>query len=80
MTKIKNNRSKEHGVEMILTRNMFYRDQYRRIKSAILFLLLINCALVVGLSYKLTHPPEPQYFATTSSGEIINVYKLSYRP
>ena len=77
MAKIKKNTSNADGVEMILTRNMFYRDQYRRVKSAIIFLLLINCALVVGLSYKLTHPPEPQYFATTSSGELINVYKLS---
>lgn len=67
----------EDALELIVLRNDFYRDNYRRAALALLLVLLINCALAFVILYKITHPPAPQYFAATDDGRIINVHPLS---
>jgi len=67
----------QDGLELVILRNNFYRDNYRKAVLSLLLVLLVNCALAFGIVYKLTHPPEPQYFAATSDGRLINVHPLS---
>jgi intracellular multiplication protein IcmL len=65
------------GLELILLRNAFYRDAYRRVLSVLLLLLLVNGVLAVAIGYKVTHPPQAQYFPMTSDGRMINQHPLS---
>ncbi len=67
----------EKGLETVLLRNAFYRDAYRRIVAVVILLFIINCGLGVAIAVKYLNPPEPQYFATTADGQIINTHKLS---
>lgn len=64
------------GLETVLLRNAFYRDHYRLTSLALVLLLIVNCILISAIAYKTTHPPQPQYFATTAEGRIINVHSL----
>ena len=65
------------GLENLLTRNQFYRDNYRR--------LMIVCFLLVGLllaSFGFTYyvwetRPEPKYFATTYQGDVVPLVPLN---
>ena len=67
----------QDGLKLIILRNAFYRDGYRRALLALLLVLLINVGLVGTIFYKWTHPPEPQYFATTADGHIIQLHALT---
>ncbi len=60
-----------------MLRNAFYRDHYRRAVIAFFLLIVINCLLVGTIFYKVSHPPKPQYFATTADGRMINWHPLS---
>jgi intracellular multiplication protein IcmL len=68
---------KKGALKYILLRNAFYRDGYKRILFSVLLMLLVDVALVYGIFYKYTHPPEPQYFAATAAGRIIQIHPLS---
>lgn len=65
------------GLETILLRNAFYRDNYKRAVLVTLLLFAVNCVLLWGIFYKMTHPPKPQYFAATADGRILNTHPLS---
>ena len=65
------------GLELVMLRNAFYRDAYRRIVVLAIMLFVINCALGTAIILKYLNPPEPQYFATTAEGRIINIHKLT---
>jgi len=65
------------GLKLIILRNAFYRDNYRRAVVALLLVLGINCILAFTIFYKWTNPPPPQYFATTADGRIIGLHQLS---
>src|SRR3990167_8220481 len=67
----------EDGLKLIILRNAFYRDGYKRLLIALLLMLAIDCALGFMIFYKWTNPPAPQYFATTPDGRIIMLHKLS---
>ena len=43
---------------------------------ALFIVLIINCGLAVVLFYQLKNPPEPQYFAITPDGRMINNYGI----
>lgn len=73
----KKNAVDEKGLALVVERNEFYRDGYQKIFIAVLFLLVINAILAVGIIYKMMTPPQPQYFAATSDGKIINFHPLS---
>jgi intracellular multiplication protein IcmL len=73
-----NNRKKSgKGLELVVVRNAFYRDNYYRVLFGVLLLLLINVFLVFIVYYKWSHPPEPQYFPATADGRIIKMHSLS---
>lgn len=65
------------AVELVLLRNFFYRDGYARVLLAVFLALAVNALLVMGIFYKYTHPPEPQYFPTTADGRLILIHPLS---
>lgn len=57
-------------------RTDFYRDNYRRVISALLMSIMIIAILTAALVYITTHPPVPQYFATTIQGRITPIVPL----
>lgn len=65
------------ALELVLLRNAFYRDNYRRAVLGLLLLVIINVLLAGIVIYKLVTPPAPQYFATTADGRMINWHPLS---
>ncbi len=67
----------QEGLEVVILRNDFYRDHYRRVALALLLVMLIDFALAFNVVYKFTHPPAPQYFAATDDGRLINIHPLS---
>jgi len=67
----------EDASEVIKLRNNFYRDNYKRVVSSVLFLLIINVSLVGVVFYQIANRPEPQYFATSVDGRVIPLYPLS---
>lgn len=67
----------QQGLKLVMLRNAFYRDSYRHVIIALLMVLGINCILGFMIFYKWTHPPAPQYFATTADGRIIMLHQLT---
>lgn len=74
MTKKEN---KNDALTLVLLRNAFYRDSYRRAISVLLLVLIIDIALAITVSYLWINPPKPQYFAATADGRIVNIHPLS---
>jgi intracellular multiplication protein IcmL len=56
------------AAELIILRNFYYRDSYRKLLGLTLLLILIIVALVYVLMYERKAIPEPKYFATTYDG------------
>ncbi len=69
--------SNNGALELVMLRNAFYRDHYRRAVIGFFLLIVINCLLVGTIFYKVSHPPKPQYFATTADGRMINWHPLT---
>ncbi len=69
---------KQHrGLEMVVMRNAFYRDHYYFALFAVVLMLAINGFLGLIIFYKWKHPAQPQYFATTAEGRIINIEPMN---
>ncbi len=68
---------KNDALTFVLLRNVFYRDSYRWAVLALFILLIVNCGLAGILFYQFKNPPQPQYFAITPDGRIINNYGLN---
>src|SRR5262245_58488610 len=66
----------ENALELVRLRNEFYRDSYRRVMMILLLAILVIFILAGSLTYVLTHPPAPRYFATDSTGRIIPLIPL----
>lgn len=67
----------EDGLTLVLLRNEFYRDNYHRVVIVLLLAILVNLLLALTIVYKWTHPPQPQYFPTTSDGRMILLHPLT---
>lgn len=65
------------ALEVVQLRKNFYRDSYRRVVTALLFLTLLCLVLAFITYYLATHQPEPRYFATSEDGRITPIYPLS---
>lgn len=65
------------ALELVVLRNNFYRDNYRRLMLVCLGLILLTGALTYWGLYERTHKPLPQYFATTYDGKLIPLIPLS---
>ena len=72
-----NQNSGKEGLTIILMRNAFYRDNYKRALFALLVLLCVNVLLVGAILHRYFNPPEPQYFATNAQYQIIKWHPLS---
>lgn len=76
----KNNKQQTNqggGLALILHRNAFYRDAYRRVLCVLFLLLIVNAILALAIGYKVTHPPVPQYFSMTPDGRMISQNPLN---
>lgn len=60
----------------VTLRNEFYRDSYRKVMIALLLCIFIILSLIGAFVYIITHPPAPQYFATTTDGRITPLVPL----
>ncbi|EKD72543.1 MAG: IcmL protein [uncultured bacterium] len=67
----------QEALTIVLLRNAFYRDNYRRVVFALLIVFLINVLLVTAIIYRFLNPPQPQYFATNSQYQLIKYHPLS---
>ncbi len=67
----------DEALETVRLRNNFYRDNYRRLLSAVLVCLVIITCLSGGLIYLATHRPQPQYFATSDGWRLVRLEPLS---
>lgn len=65
------------ALELIVLRNNFYRDNYRRLMLVCLGLIGLTGALTYWGLYERSHQPLPQYFATTYDGKLIPIIPLS---
>lgn len=65
------------GLELVMLRNNFYRDNYRKLMLVCLGLLLLTFCLIFWGLYERTHKPPTQYFATTYDGKLIPLIPLS---
>lgn len=64
------------ALEVVSLRRNFQRDGHRLVLFALLVSVVLNAALVGAFGYIVTHPPAPQYFATTINGRITPLIPL----
>lgn len=67
----------ESALEVVMNRNYFYRDSYRRVVAFSLLLLLSNIICIGIIFWVVSHPTKPAYFATDNAGKITPLYSLS---
>lgn len=67
----------DNAVELVLLRNNFYRDNYRRVVGALILMILINISLGAMIWYMIANRPTPKYFATQSDGTILPLQPLN---
>lgn len=69
--------SSDGALKLVLFRNAFYRDGYKRLLFCLFLLLAVDGLLGFSIIYRYTHPAQPQYFATTPDGRLITIHPLS---
>jgi intracellular multiplication protein IcmL len=67
----------ETALELVMSRNNFYRDNYRRVVVALFLLIFVIIGLLGINYYVVSHPTKPAYFATTREGRITPLYALN---
>lgn len=67
----------QSALELIVLRNEFYRDGYKKALLALVLMILINALLGWAIYYKVTHLPEPEYFAVNDEGRMIPLHGLA---
>jgi len=67
----------EDALIAVSMRNDFYRDGQRKAMMVLLLSILCNFVLASILTYIITHPPAPKYFATSLSGRITPLFPLN---
>jgi intracellular multiplication protein IcmL len=66
----------DDAVEVVNLRRSFHRDSHRVVLLGLLISIILNSVLVLSFGYIVTHPPAPQYFATTINGRITPLIPL----
>jgi intracellular multiplication protein IcmL len=69
--------SEDDALTKIVLRNNFYRDGQRKMTVILLLVMIANVVLASMLTYVLTHPPAPRYFATSINGRITPLIALN---
>lgn len=67
----------EDAIAAVALRNNFYKDSQRKVLTALMLSILVNFILGSVLTYIMTHPPMPKYFATSINGRITPLYPLN---
>ncbi len=67
----------KEALTLVLLRNTFYRDNYRRAIVGVIILFFVDVILALAIGYRYLNPPKPQYFATNSSYQLIKYHPLS---
>ncbi|AHE67903.1 type IVB secretion system apparatus protein IcmL/DotI [Legionella oakridgensis] len=67
----------EDALTAVVMRNKFYRDGQRKIILILMISMTANFILGGILTYIMTHPPEPKYFATSINGRITPLFPLN---
>lgn len=67
----------EDALTAVVLRNNFYRDGQRKMILILIFSIICNALLGSMLTYIITHPPEPRYFATSINGRITPLVALN---
>lgn len=65
------------GLAIVMNRNNFYRDNFRRLSGLLVLTFIANLVLAFLLIFIYTHRPSPQYFATDETGRITKLHPLS---
>lgn len=65
------------ALEIVTLRNAFYKDKQHKVILALMISVAINLVQIAMLFYIITHPPAPQYFATSINGRITPLFPLS---
>ena len=68
---------KSTGLQLVLERNSFYKEGCRRLKFIIIVLISATVVLSISILFKAFHQAQPQYFAVTPNGRILQIYPLS---
>lgn len=66
-----------NAIELVRLRNNFYQDNYRRLISILLLLIVLIFSLVFWVYYLSTHRPQPRYFATNAAGGLVPLMPLN---
>jgi intracellular multiplication protein IcmL len=64
------------AAEVVTLRREFQRDQHHRVLLSLLISIFLNVILGGAFAYLVSHPPAPQYFATTINGRITPLIPL----
>lgn len=64
-------------LETIQLRNEFYRDNYYRVLLILFIFLIANVILISALFFEIGHKPNPQYFAISNDGKIVELHSLN---
>lgn len=67
----------KQSLELVVERNHFYRDNFRRIVFVLLASIVLNIALGVGLIFMSNNRPQPIYFAATNNGDLVRLQPLT---
>jgi hypothetical protein len=65
------------ALEMVFTRNTFYRRQYFWVLGMFALTLIVNAALIWIVTILITSPTKPVFFAMDNIGELINVVPIT---
>ena len=78
MSSSKQEKSNESsGLEAVIMRNIYYRDQLKLSRLVLYVLFFINICLGYGVYYKVTHPAAPQFFPATEDGRLFQAHPYS---
>jgi len=66
----------DDALQVVNLRREFQRDGHRRVLLALMISMVLNAILAIAFGYIVTHPPAPQYFATTINGRITPLIPL----
>ena len=67
----------EDALTAVTLRNDFYRDGQRKMMIMLLLSFISNVLMALLLTYLMTHPPAPKYFATSIHGRITPLFALN---
>ena len=67
----------QDGLSLVVNRNFFYRDSYRKVLFVLLLSIVINILMTTVAIYNLTNPVPAQFIVTSPDGRLIPVSPLS---